>query len=399
MSSTDLIRPIHVPASRGVCPFDPPPVYEQARREDPVTQVTLFDGSTAWMVTRYEDVRAVLGDQRFSSEPHWPQFPFTSPGRRQLSADGVSLMRMDDPEHARLRRMLTSDFMPKTMEALRPRVQAIADDLLDKMTTGRTEADLVAEFSLPLPSLVICLLLGVPYEDHEFFQRCSRTMLSNSSAQADTEGARQSMLEYMTALTAQKHQNPDDGILSRLTQREDLTDEQAARLGLILLVAGHETTASMLALSVLALLRNPKQLARLRAEPELINGAVEELLRYLTVVHPGLARVAKEDVVIGGTTIPAGDGVLCMINTANRDEDAFLEGDGLDVARDARRHVAFGFGVHQCLGQTLARVELQVALAAVLSRLPNLRLDAEFDDIQFRHEMLIFGVHSLPITW
>jgi cytochrome P450 len=398
-SAPELTEPITLPASRGACPFDPPPGYERAQREDPVTRVELFDGSTAWMVTRYEDVRAVLGDKRFSAEADRPNFPFVSPGRRELSNVGQSFIRMDDPEHSRLRRMLTGDFMLKKMTTLRPQVQAIADELLDKMTADRKRADLVTEFSLPLPSLVICLLLGVPYEEHAFFQRCSSIMLNNDSSVAAIHEARQSLLEYMASLTAAKRTDPDDGILSRLAQREDLSDDEAARMGLLLLVAGHETTANMTALSVLALLRNPEQLAKLRAEPALVNGAVEELLRYLSIVHSGLARVAKEDVVVGGKTIRAGDGVLCMINAANRDEKAFPLGDDLDVARDARRHVAFGFGVHQCLGQPLARMELQVALSTILDRLPELSLDADFDDISFRHEMLVFGVHSLPVAW
>ncbi|HEV2640164.1 MAG TPA: cytochrome P450 [Actinocrinis sp.] len=398
-SAPRLTEPITVPATRGTCPFDPPPAYRQARLEDPVSRVELWDGSTTWMVTRYEDVRAVLGDKRFSAEADRPNFPFTSPGRRELSTVGQSFIRMDDPEHARLRRMLTGDFMLKKMTALRPQVQEIADGLLDRMTADRAEADLVAEFALPLPSLVICLLLGVPYEDHEYFQRCSRVMLDSRSKTEEILEARQSLLDYMSRLTAEKRRSPDDGILSRLAQREDLDNDETARMGLLLLIAGHETTANMTSLSVLALLQNPDQLARLRAEPELMNGAVEELLRYLTIVHSGVARVAIEDIEIGGTTIPAGDGVLCMINEANRDDDAFAHGDALDVARDARRHVAFGFGVHQCLGQPLARLELQVALSTILRKLPGLRLAAQYEDIAFRHEMLIFGVEALPVAW
>ena len=398
-SAVRVTESIAVPASREGCPFDPPPSYDHARRGDPVTLARFWDGSTAWMITRYEDVRAVLGDRRFSADAARPNFPFITPARRELSNSGQSFIRMDDPEHARLRRMLTGDFMLKKMTALRPQVQSIADDLIDRMTDGRTEADLVAEFALPLPSLVICLLLGVPYEDHGFFQRCSRIMLDNSSPVEEIRSARESLLDYMSKLTAVKRQTPDDSILSRLSGREDLTDEETARMGLLLLVAGHETTANMTALSVLALLQNPEQLARLRAEPELISGAIEELLRYLTIVHTGVSRVAIEDVVVGGTTIPAGDGVLCMINTANRDQAAFPLADDLDVGRDARRHVAFGFGVHQCLGQPLARMELQVALGTILGRLPGLRLAADFEEIPFRDEMLVYGVHELPIAW
>jgi cytochrome P450 len=397
--ATDQTDMIAVPASRGSCPFDPPPTYEQARREDPVTRVRLWDGSSVWMVTRYEDVRAVLGSRLFSAEAERPNFPFITEGRKELTYVGRSFIRMDDPEHARMRRMLTGDFMLKKMAALRPQVQAIADDLIDRMTDGKNEGDLVAEFALPLPSLVICLLLGVPYSDHEFFQRCSRTMLDNTTGAVEIRAARQELLDYMTALADAKRREPDDGILSRLAEREELSDEDVASMAMLLLIAGHETTANMTALSTLSLLQHPDQLEGLRADPGLVKPAVEELLRYLTIVHSGVGRVAIEDVEIGGVTIPAGDGVLCMINAANRDEDAFPGAGDLDIARDARKHVAFGFGVHQCLGQPLARLELQIAIETILRRLPGLRLAVEFEDVRFRHEMAVFGVHALPISW
>ncbi|GAB2702662.1 cytochrome P450 [Kitasatospora kifunensis] len=387
------------PAPRGACPFAPPPAYQQAHREEPISRISLWDGSTVWLVTRHQDVRAVLGDARFSADAVNPGFPFLSAGARELASGKPTFIRMDDPEHARLRRMLTGDFMIKKVEALRPEIQRIAEELLDKMIAGGSSADLVRDFALPLPSLVICLLLGVPYEEHDFFQECSRVLLRRDADPAQVRAAQDSLVDYLAKLTESKRTAPDDGILSRLVARGELTAEEIGSMGRLLLVAGHETTANMTALSVLALLRNPEQLERLREHPELIGGAVEELLRYLTIVHSGLARVATEDVTLGGVELRAGDGVILMLNTANRDEQEFPGGDDLDVSRDARRHLAFGFGVHQCLGQPLARLELQIALSTILRRLPGLRLAASFEELRFRNEMLIYGVHELPVAW
>ncbi|WP_194918490.1 cytochrome P450 [Catenulispora rubra] len=388
-----------VPADRGACPFDPPPAYDQAREQHPVAPVRLFDGTTAWMLTRHQDVRAVLQDRRFSADAAKSGFPFLSPGRRELAAGNPTFIRMDDPEHARLRRMLTSDFIIKRVEEMRPQVRAIAVELLDAMTRDRDHADLVAEFALPLPSLVICLLLGVPYEDHAYFQKCSSTLLNANSTAAQVEQARDELNAYIKQLAAAKRESDDGGIISRLIHREDLTCDEVATMGTLLLVAGHETTANMTSLSILTLLRNPDQMERLRSDPTLIRGAVEEMLRYLSIVHTGLPRVATEDVEVGGQTIRAGEGVLLMINTANRDDEAFPDADSVDVGRDARRHLAFGFGVHQCLGQPLARAELQIALDVLLNGLPKLRLAVPFEQIPFRHDMLIYGVHSLPVAW
>ncbi|MFE5585521.1 cytochrome P450 [Kitasatospora sp. NPDC056531] len=387
------------PAARGACPFAPPPAYRQAQQEEPISRISLWDGSTSWLITRHEDIKAVLADSRFSADATRPGFPSISAGARQLNSGQPTFIRMDDPEHSRLRRMLTGEFVIKKVEALRPEIQRIADDLLDHMTEGRTSADLVREFALPLPSLVICLLLGVPYQDHAFFQECSRVLLRRDSSPEDVSAAQARLADYLIELTDTKRTQPDDGILSRLVARGELSTEEIGAMGRLLLVAGHETTANMTALSVLALLRNPDQLAHLREHPESVPGAVEELLRYLTIVHSGLTRVATEDVELGGARIRAGEGVVCMISTANRDEQEFPDGDELDLARDARRHLAFGFGVHQCLGQPLARLELQIALNTVLRRLPELRLAVPFEEISFRGEMLVYGVHELPIAW
>ncbi|MEU8516504.1 cytochrome P450 [Kitasatospora sp. NPDC048722] len=387
------------PAARGACPFAPPPAYQQAQQEEPISRVSLWDGTPSWFLTRYDDIKAVLADPRFSSDATRPGFPFISAGARQLSAGQTTFIRMDDPEHAHQRRMLTGEFMIKKVEALRPEIQRIADRLLDDMTAGRTEADLVRDFALPLPSLVICLLLGVPYEDHAFFQECSRVLLRRDSAPEDVDAAQKRLADYLVALTETKRTAPDDGILSRLVERGELTTEEIGAMGRLLLIAGHETTANMTALSVLALLRNPAQLDHLRAHPEAVPGAVEELLRYLTIVHSGLTRVATEDVEVGGVRIRAGEGVICMVSTANRDAEQFPGGDELDLTRDARRHLAFGFGTHQCLGQPLARLELRIALDTVLRRLPGLRLAVPFEDVPFRGEMLVYGLHELPVTW
>jgi cytochrome P450 len=399
--ATSLADPLPVPSAGGTCPFDPPPAYQQARRERPVTRATLWDGTSCWMVTRHQDIRDALRDHRLSAYSASPGFPFLSAGRKALATDHPTFIRMDDPDHARLRRMLTGDFMIKKVESLRPQIQALADELLDAMTKGRQEADLVADFALPLPSIVICLLLGVPYSEHEFFQRCSSTMLGSDSTPEEVRAAQEELLVYLAELTRAKRTSPDDGVLSRLAEAGELSDADIAGMGRLLLIAGHETTANMTSLSTLALLRNPRELERLRtAGPEEVKAAVEELLRYLTIIRGGVARVAAEDLTIGGTVVRAGEGVLCMINAGDRDEGVFADADRLDLARpESRRHLAFGFGVHQCLGQPLARLELQVALPTVLRRLPNLRLAVPFEEIRYRNETLIHGVHALPVAW
>ncbi|MGE7433863.1 cytochrome P450 [Kitasatospora sp. NPDC001175] len=393
--------PPAVPADRGTCPFAPPPTYEQVHRTaGPISRVSLWDGSPCWLLTGHRQARFALGDRRFSADARLPGFPFLLPGRRELVLRTTpTFLRMDDPAHARQRRLLTGDFIIKRVEAMRPQIQQIVDQALDRMVAHGGPADLVREYALPVPSLVICLLLGVPYRDHEFFQEQSQALLSLSATAAEVEVAQQQLNSYLAELAGRKQREPDDSLLGRLVVRDDVTLEEAAALGVLLLIAGHETTANMTALGTLALLRNPQQAERLRSDPSLIKGAVEELLRYLTIVHLGVPRVALEDVEIDGTLIRAGDGVLCMVSTANRDEAVFTGAERLDVARDARHHLAFGFGIHQCLGQPLARAELQIALQTLLDRLPGLRLAVPFEEIRYRTDMAVYGVHELPVTW
>lgn len=375
-----------------------------AAREGAVTRAALPDGTAAWLVTGYEEVRAVLADPRFSADARTPGFPFLSPGQRELATAKPSFIRMDDPEHARLRRMVTKDFLVKRIEELRPGIQDIVDRAVDRMTEGRTSADLVAEFALPVPSLVICLMLGVPYEDHDLFQSLSRTLLDNNSTRQQAEEAHARLMGYLAELAERKRRHPEDDILSRLAARDDLTAQETASLGFLLLVTGHESTANMTAISVLALLRHPDQTARLRADPGLIRGAVEELLRHLTIIHLGLGRAATEPVTLAGVTIPAGAGVICMLSTANREEHLFTADNGtaptaLDITRDARRHVAFGYGTHQCLGQTLARVELQIILTTLLHRLPALRLAVPPTQLTYNQNNIVYGLRALPVAW
>jgi cytochrome P450 len=390
---------INLPSPYGSCPFTPPPAYTAAAREAAVTRAVLPDGTACWLVTGYDEVRAVLADARFSADARTPGFPFLSAGQRELATAKPSFIRMDDPEHARLRRMVTKDFLVKRIEELRPGIQDIVDRAVDRMTEGRSSADLVADFALPIPSLVICLMLGVPYEDHELFQSLSRTLLDNCTTRPEAERAHAQLMGYLAELAERKRQHPGDDILSRLAAREDLTDQETASLGFLLLVTGHESTANMTAVSVLALLNRPDQAELLRRDSELARGAVDELLRHLTIIHLGLGRAATEAVRVGEVTVEVGEGVICMLSTANRDEQLFGAAHDLDLTRDARRHVAFGYGVHQCLGQTLARVELQIVLTTLLRRLPGLRLAVPADQLTYNRDNIVYGLRELPVTW
>ncbi|MCI2423015.1 cytochrome P450 [Saccharopolyspora sp. K220] len=387
------------------CPFDPPPDLARIQREAPVTRVRIWDGSTPWLVTRYADVRAVLADPRVSAESDAPGYPPVTVAFQERRRRSRNFVAMDDPEHAAQRRLLTADFMVKKMESLRPRIQQIVDELLDEMLAGPKPVDLVQAFALPVPSLVICTLLGVPYEQRNTFHRLSKVLVSRDATAEEGIAATEELLAFLEKVIEQKNADPGDDILSRLVVTQlrtgAMTRREIASLGQLLLVAGHETTANMIALGTVALLQNPDQLAELRdtEDPKLVAGAVEELLRYLTIVHFGRRRTALEDIEIGGQLIRKGEGIIAATDVANRDRAAFDDPDALDIHRPARHHITFGYGVHQCLGQPLARVELQVAYPALLRRIPTLRLAAPVEELPFKTDMLVYGVHELPVTW
>ncbi|MFC9131602.1 cytochrome P450 [Streptomyces sp. NPDC057099] len=385
------------------CPFDPPPDLTARQDEDRLVKVRLWDGSAPWLVTRYEDQRALLLDPRVSADITRPGYPL------QAAAGGggennASFILMDDPEHARLRRMVTAPFAIRRVEAMRPGVQKIVDDLIDEMLAESGPVDLVEAFALPVPSLVICQMLGVPYEDHDFFQENSRILIKRDAVMEDRMAAHGRLITYLDELMGEKMARPADDLLSGLVERVrsgELSRSESARMGVLLLIAGHETTANMIALGTLALLEHPEQLARLRDtdDPKRIAAAVEELLRYLTIVHNGRRRAALEDIEIGGQVIRAGEGMVMPNDLANRDPAAFAEPDRLDLGRDARRHIAFGFGVHQCLGQPLARMELQVVYGTLYRRIPTLKLAAPVESLPFKHDGSVYGVYELPVTW
>ncbi|MDT0411457.1 MULTISPECIES: cytochrome P450 [Streptomyces] len=387
------------------CPFDPPEALRARQTEATLSRVRIWDGSTPWLVTRHDQVRALLADPRVSSDVTRSGFPHISAGSKAGSEVRRSFINMDDPEHSRMRRMVTAPFAIRKMQALRPEVQRIADDLIDDLLAGPKPVDLVQAFALPVPSLVICALLGVPYADHGLFQRHTKVLVRRSSAPEDVSAASAALTDYLDALLAEKQAHPEEDLLSDIATRQvatgQLTRQQAARMGVLLLAAGHETTANMIALGTLALLRNPDQLDVLRAadDPKTVAAAVEELLRYLSIVHSGRRRVALEDITYAGVTIKAGDGIVLAGETANRDPEVFPDPDRLDLGRDARRHVAFGFGVHQCLGQPLARMELQVVYSTLYRRVPTLALATDIERLEFKHDGAIFGVYELPVTW
>ncbi|MER7185919.1 cytochrome P450 [Streptomyces hyaluromycini] len=395
--------PVDWPQDR-TCPYHPPTGYDPLRDGNPLARIRLYDGRTAWAVTGHGTARALLSDPRLSSDRRREDFPMPNARfavareRRQ-----VALLGLDDPEHQTQRRMLIPDFTLKRATGMRPAIQRIVDELLDRMIAEGPPADLVSSFALPVPSMVICDLLGVPYADHEFFEAQSRRLL-RGPAPADSLDAREKLEAYLGDLADRKSRDavPGDGVLDDLVHqrlRDGALDRaEVVALALILLVAGHETTANMISLGTFTLLQQPERLAELRADPALVPAAVEELMRMLSIAD-GLLRVALEDIQVDGTTIRKGDGVLFATSVINRDESVYDAPDTLDWHRPARHHVAFGFGIHQCLGQNLARTELEIALRTLWERLPDLRLAAPPEEIPFKPGDTIQGMLELPVTW
>ncbi|MFF8015374.1 cytochrome P450 [Streptomyces sp. NPDC007929] len=397
----DLGLPAYPAARSARCPLDLPAEYEKWRLGDGLQKVRLWNGETAWVVTRHEDVKFVLSDQRISADTI--RYPRMHPGAEQQQVP--SFPRMDDPEHARIRLMLTKDFTVKRMEAMRPQVRAMVDRFLDEMTAQGDSADLVASFALPMPSLVISLLLGVPYEDHEFFQKHSITINQPDVTAQEKSQASAELFGFLLELVQRKQREPGDDLISRLiaerVETGELQPEEVAMNGLVLLIAGHETTANMIGLGTLTLLEHPEQAAVVRDsdDPKVVGNAIEELLRYLSIAQDMIWRAAHEDLVIGGQEVKAGDIIAVNLPAANHDPSFMDNAGSLDISRSTRGHIAFGYGIHQCLGQNLARVELTEALPRLLRRLPGLRLAVPLEEIPFRGTMAAFGVHELPVTW
>ncbi|MET9359571.1 cytochrome P450 [Streptomyces sp. NPDC006632] len=390
------------PADR-TCPYQLPDTYSQLRDEpESLRPVTLYDGRRAWVVTKHEAARALLADPRLSSDRQHADFPSTSPRLKAFRQGRPAFIGMNPPEHGTRRRMVISEFTVKRIKGMRPDVERIVHGFIDDMLAAGPTADLVSQFALPVPSMVICHLLGVPYADHEFFQDASRRLVQAVDA-AGAVAARDDFERYLDGLITKMQSEPGTGLLNKLVAHQladgEIDRDELISTALLLLVAGHETTASMTSLSVITLLEHPDQHAALRADPSLVPGAVEELLRVLAIADIAGGRFATADIEIDGQLIRAGEGVIVTNSIANRDSSVFADPDSLDVHRSARHHLSFGYGVHQCLGQNLARLELEVILTTLFDRIPTLRLAVPVEQLTLRPGSTIQGVNELPVTW
>ncbi len=385
--------------------FSPTGELRDIRENEGVRRFTNAFGMQVYLVTRHEDVKAVLADhQRFSNERP-PGFAVQgvpqASEEEQAAARSGNLLGLDPPEHSRLRRMLTPEFTIRRMKRLEPRIVEIVDAQLDVMERLGPPTDLVEGFALPIPSLVICELLGVPYDDREDFQRRSVRQLDLSLPIPQRLELQRQARAYMTTLVARARHQPGDDILGMLVREhgDELTDDELVGVAGLLLLAGHETTSNMLGLGTLALLRHPEQLAVVRDEPDAVGPAIEELLRWLSIVQTAIPRITTTDVEIAGVRVPAGNLVFPSLPSGNRDADFVSSPDTLDIGRGAPGHLAFGHGVHHCLGAPLARMEMRIAFPALLRRFPELALAEDFSDVQFRTWNFIYGLKSLEVSW
>lgn len=390
------------PADR-TCPYRLPEQYERLReRPGSLQRVTLYGGRQAWVVTGYETARSLLADPRLSSDRSHPDFPAISPRVAIFRDRRPSFISLDPPEHGPRRRMTISAFTVRRIKEMRAEVEQIVHGFLGEMIAAGPPADLVGAFALPVPSMVICRLLGVPYADHAFFQDASRRLVRSPDA-AGARTARDELERYLDELVGDLQREPRPGLLSTMIDEQlaqgAIDRAELVSTAMLLLIAGHETTASMTSLSVVTLLEHPEQHAALLADPALIPGAVEELLRVLAIADVAGGRFATADIEIDGQLIRTGDGVIVTNSIANRDASVFADPETLDVRRSARHHLSFGYGVHQCLGQNLARLELEVILTALSERLPTLRLAVPADRLTLRPGTTIQGVDELPVTW
>jgi cytochrome P450 len=388
---------------------NPFPAWEDLRTTEPLYRFPVTEGQYAWMVTRYEDAQAILKDQRFIknrmtllSEEEKDQIDRSSPTLKLLS---YNMLAADAPDHSRLRRLVSKTFTPRMIEGLRNRIQQITDDLLDQVQE-RGEMNLINDFAFPLPVTVICEMLGIPAEDRQQFRKWSNAILDQSGpfdANRQAPPEVEEFTDYVRRLIATKSEHPDDGLVSQLVQVEEggdrLSENELISMIFLLIVAGHETTVNLIASGTLALLQHPEQMRLLQNDPSLIVPAIEELLRYTAPVIIGTGRWASEDIEVHGTLIPKGEMVLVSLMGANTDPERFAAPADLDITREENEHIAFGKGIHFCLGAPLARLEGQIAISTLLRRLPDLHLQGDAQELKWRPGLILRGLQELPVAF
>jgi cytochrome P450 len=396
MEETPVTLPIDHPR-----PLDPPAGLDELRSRGPLTPMTFPDGHVGWLVTGYDAVCTLLTDSRLSSRRDLIRMPvdmgFETFSR--VPAEPGNFLRMDPPEHTRYRRLLTSQFTFRRVKQLEPLMTKVTQECLDAMERSGPPVDLMTAFAQPIPALVAGELFGFPSEASDVFRQSMTTMLDLDASDEEKGQALAALMGIFGSLIASRRTTPTDDFYSDLVNSGELTDEELTNLGFILFGAGYETTVNMLSLGTFALLEHPDQLALLRSDPDVVDGAVEELLRYLTTVHVGVVRAALEDIEIAGRLIRKGQSVSLSLPAANWDPARFENPERLDVTRSAQGHVAFGHGLHQCLGQQFARAEMRIALPALFKRFPNLRLDIPAKDVPMQDRSLTYGVLRLPVAW
>jgi cytochrome P450 len=397
----ELGEPVKFPFARHACPHQFSPELVELRQRGPVLPAELPDGRRAWLVTGLEEARTVFADLRFSRAVA-AQSSQAKHGVEMIVTE--SILSMDPPEHTRLRKLIAGTFTMRRAEGLRTRVAGIIDELIAEMKAGQRPADLVRAFSLPLPVRVVCELLGVPVEDRERFCGWSDRLFGDWHYDRERmEAALDALVDYIHGLVAIKRENPGEDLISSLIAARDdgdrLSEHELVMLCAALLVAGHETTANHISMSVVTLMTNPAELSRLRANPDLIPVAIEELLRFVQLA-PGvpLIRIATEDMTLGGVSIKAGDITLPLVHAADRDQRVFPGPDLLDISRNPV-HLAFGAGVHKCVGAHIARVELDEAFRGLLLHLPGLRLAVPVEELRYKPNMIVNNLYELPVTW
>ena len=409
------------------CPFAAPDGYDRVRETPGLATAELPGGTLTWLVTRLEEARAALAAPEFSTDRSDPAFPLPqqrprpagarprpslTPAERRFRARGASLIGMDPPDHTTARRAVIGEFTARRVQALRPRIQQIVDERIGALRAAGPPADLVSLLSLPVPSQVICELLGVPYQQHEFFQSRSTALLTHRVPAEQRFEALGELFRFLDDLVSAQEEAPGDNLLGRqiVARRAagDYDHRDLVSLAFLLLVAGHETTASMISLGALAVMTDEADALRgpagggLKAavtDPDRGPQAVEELLRYFSIADIGTGRFALTGAEIGGTAVQADEGVIVSLLAANHDPAAFPEPDRLDPARPGPRHVAFGHGPHQCLGQSLARAELDIVYRTLFTRLPGLRLAGPLADLPVKDDGFVYGLYELPVTW